>query len=204
MKVLVKEISNLVVTPIVIVSAVTYLTKKFVESYFKYREKAFESTLKLHVEKEIHDYKTSVDNENLRFKTKIAGIYEKQAEIVIKTHQYLADLQRLMNNAINFGEPGSTEYKEFRATYLEFKIYYERNQLLLPKCTDAPIKAFLDDTFWSIEDYESGERRLAVGVSEETIDNAIEKKNKAVELSKSIPQIKDQLTVTFREKIGVE
>lgn len=202
---IIEKIAILFLAPATVIGAITYLSKQFIEGFFKSKQKEYELTLKNRLDTELHTYKEELENENLRFRVKVAGVYERQAEILIELYKRIEDVDCELFNVINYASGNSPIYEKFNNAFRELRTYYRKNKILLPETTDVLIEALINDAFWSAEGHKSAENRLTnTGVfTEGEIEKIFDKKREASELSKTVPQIKSELTNKLREIIGV-
>ena len=191
---------EIVITSTTLIGALTYLSKKLIEHSFKTREKEWELTIRTQFEKEVIEFKTSIEREALRYNTKVAGVFERQANVISELYSQLHDLEFSMGVAINQGKPGDDKYDNFKSCYFKLREYWGKNRILVPKNVDDEIDKLLKDAFWSVENYEAGERQF-LG---RDFNSGTDKKNEALILKKSIPVIMEKLRTSFRGMIGVE
>ncbi|OOE63076.1 hypothetical protein [Salinivibrio kushneri] len=187
-------------TPALLIGALTFLSKRLIESYFKTREKESEMMIKNQFDKDVIEFKNSIEKESLRYNVKVAGIFERQANVVSELYSKLYNLESSMNVAINQGTPWDEKYEEFKTCYFKLRKYWGRNRILIPQNVDGEIENLLKDAFWSVENYGSGERQF-LG---RDFELGTEKKNEALKLKESIPVIMEQLRSSFRCMIGVD
>lgn len=202
---IIEKIAILILAPTTIVAVITYLLKQFIEGFFKSKGKEYELTLKNRLDTELHNYKEELENENLRFRVKVAGVYERQAESLIELYKRIEDVDCELFNVINYASGNSPIYEDFNNAFRDLEIYYRQNKILLPETTDVLIEALLKDSFWSVEGHKNAENRLANTeiFTNGEVDEMFAKKREASELSKTVPQIKSELTNKLREIIGV-
>ncbi|MDP5252768.1 MULTISPECIES: hypothetical protein [unclassified Vibrio] len=193
------EFINLFWQPTILVGALTYLAKKTIEHLFKVTEKNYETSAKAVSEKELSLFKTELGRATQKFNVKTSGVYERQALAFTELYSYVSDLDFYMNVVMNQGALGDENEKKFKSVYFELRTFWRRNRLLIPEDIDTLISALVNDAFWGVEKYNSGERRFISG----DFDGGTSQKNEALELTKSIPQILNLLTIEFRRHIGV-
>ncbi len=195
----------LIMAPASVLGVITFLAKHFIDSWFKSKQKEYELKLKNRLDTELHNHKENLENENLRYRVKVAGVYERQAEVLVELYTKIVDVDTELYNAINYATGNSPIYARFEAVYRELRLYYERNQILIPESIDSLIGALLNDAFWSFDGHRSAESRLAnTGYFVDgQLDEIFDKKKEASELAKTVPQIKKELTNSLREIIGV-
>lgn len=191
-------ISNLF-TSTIIMGGLTYLGKRVIDYWFKLKEKNYELSMKSIADKEIKLYKAELDRTLLRYNVKTSGVYEKQALVFTELYGMFADLESDADVAINQGIPWDEKYQQFKSTHIKLLKYWRRNRILLPDSIDVLIQALQRDTFWLVEHYGSGEARLRQGDDE----GHKRQKQKAEKLKTTIPQIRSQLIIEFRNTIGV-
>ena len=186
-------------TSALVISAITYLSKKLIEHFFKTREKQYESSLKIKLDKEILTYKSEIERASHKFNVRVSGVYERQASVISEIYSQLSDLEYYMDVAINQGTPWDEKYDKFKSAYFSFRDYWRKHRILLPKDADIQIEALLKDAFWSVENYGSGELQFL----SRDFDGGSAQKTLALELKKSIPDIMEKLRNSFRSYIGV-
>jgi hypothetical protein len=188
------------ITSTLLIGALTFLSKRLIESYFKTREKESEMMIKNQFDKDVIDFKNSIEKESLRYNIKVAGIFERQANVISELYSKLYSLEFSMNVAINQGAPWDESYQKFKICYFELREYWGRNRILIPQNVDGEIEKLLKDAFWSVENYGSGERQF-LG---RDFEPGTEKKKEALKLKESIPVIMEKLRSSFRCMIGVD
>ncbi|MFY8352956.1 hypothetical protein AAEU29_20620 [Pseudoalteromonas sp. SSM20] len=195
-----EKLLETLISSTLLIGAITFLSKKFIESYFKTREKESELTIKNQFDREIIEFKNSIEKESLRYNTKVAGVFERQANVISELYSQLYELEFRMNVAINHGTPWDEKYQKFKSCYFKLREFWGKNRILIPKNVDVEIEKLLKDAFWSVENYGAGERQF-LG---QDFEAGTEKKNEAKKLKESIPVIMEQLRSSFRCMIGVD
>lgn len=197
-----KLIIETAIAPASVIAAITYLAKQFIENFFKSREKSYE----LKLETQLEEFKSNLENKNLRYRVKVNGIYERQANAIIMLYELIVDVELSMDAIFNIGIRDNELHDKFSEQYTSLKIFYKKNKILIPLSCEELIDTFMNNTFWSVRDYISADRQLITGrnLSPSNIDKLDNQQKAAEELSKEIPIIKSELTKFLREQLGVD
>lgn len=190
---------TLLLTSGAITGFLSFVFKKYIDHQLKLKEQVQMTDLKAKADREVAIYKAKLEQESLRFNVKTSGVYQKQADAITEIYNQLCDLEDQMNIAINTGVPWDEKYQKFESTYSVLRSFWRKNRILLSDKVDTLIRALLNDTFWAVQHYGSGESSILRG----NFDSATVQKDKASELMQSIPQILEQLIIEFRDNIGV-
>ncbi|MGB0895221.1 MAG: hypothetical protein ACPGUD_12505 [Parashewanella sp.] len=126
----------------------TYLGKKIIETAAKNSQKQFESELKTKAEREIEHFKSQIEIENLHLKVKIAGVYEKQADALIRIYESIGQLELSLESLLSQGSYKSENSKElfdvFVRNFNELYVLHHKNNIFLSNETDGFVVNFFD------------------------------------------------------------
>ena len=202
---IIESIGLLVVTPVSIVASITYLAKKFVDTLFATKQKQYELELQRKLDHELQSFKVKRENESLRNRVKIEGLYERQADTIICLYQKTVIIERDLHMIINFASGNSELYKNFENSYDDIRTYFNQNRILLPEPTEVLVEALLNDAFGSYSKHKHSEKTLSQlhDIDFSVLQETFKAKEDSTELSRAFQQIKVELTIALRNLIGV-
>lgn len=202
---IIESIGLLVVTPVSIVTSITYLAKKFVDTLFATKQKQYELELQRKLDNELQSFKEQRENESLRNRVKIEGLYEWQADTIISLYQKTVIIERDLHMIVNFAYGNSELYKNFENSYNDIRFYFNQNRILLPESTEVLVEALLNDAFSSYSKHKSSEETISQlrDIDFSVLQETFKDKEDSTELSRAFQQIKVELTIALRNLIGV-
>jgi len=125
--VLVSLLSNAVV-----LGVIGYLSKSMFTHFLNKDIERFKSEILADASKQIESYKSKLEIERNRLQISYGGIFQRQAEVLIKLYGLLLHLEGVVNNGIR----GAEAWNDYQSELDQLKAYYHENRALIPEKLD--------------------------------------------------------------------
>jgi len=181
-----------------------FLCREIVKHWLNKDISTFKSQLQHTAELQIAEYQAQLEKEKIRLHISYGGIFEQQAEVILKLFQFISKIEKRIHFALYTTEDGNSEYQEFYSDWMEFREYYDSNKILLPESLEELFEKLLKDSMWGVRKHRSADKQLSSGkYSDKKYDRLFETQDEAQVMIAQLPIVKKELTVKLRSLIGI-
>lgn len=181
-------------------SILSFLFGTIIKYWLDKETRSFQNKL----EGKLGEYEHKLEVERIRLQIAYGGIFEKQAEALLKLHQSLIDLQHKADVAMNVAPEDPERKKAFRKVWAQLRGEYTKNRALFPEEIDSSVKDFLDKIFQAVSLYQNTESKMLRMPSNEEYEKLAAKQNDAIEvIMVEIPEIEQKIVDSMRLRLGV-
>ena len=199
------EVTKFVIPSTFLIGAVGWLTRSLIKHYLDKDLNSSKLKIESEAKRQIESYKSQLELERSKLQTRYSGIFEKQAEAILRLYKDLESFSQKAEFALGLAATDPDTKEEFKHIYYELKDNYSKDRIFLPSDIDDLCRHFFSQMFinvWVYSRYEEGMRFLP---DETKFDEIWGKQEKALEIVQvELPKIKSELIQKFRFLLGIE
>ena len=200
-----QEIIKNVLPSTVIIAAVAWLARELIKHILTKDIAGAKSKIEADAKKQIELYKSEIEIERSKLQTRYSGIFDKQAEAILKLYRSLEKFSRKAELALGNAGSNQNAKEDLKIQFYELKDTYSLNRIFLPQDLDTKYEKLFVELFknvWTYSRYEEGMKYVA---NDEKFNKIWEKQEKALNIVQvESPIIKNDLTNRFRFLLGIE
>jgi len=196
------EIIKSIATNTIALGILSFLFKSIIGHWLDKDISSFKSKVESNAKEAIASYQSTLEKERIRLQIQYGGIFEKQAEAILKLYKLIVAFEKSINDAM-FNKDEGKSYKQFISHLRALTKFYDDHQVLFPEVIEKLFIEFQKTAFFATGNYRSTEKRLSRNnITPQQYDNIFAQQDKALAELEQIPNLKKELTLCLRKTIG--
>jgi hypothetical protein len=189
------------------VGVLAYLSKTILDSRQERDRLKFKAALELKASEQMDAFRSHLEIERLRLQISYGGIFQKQAEAILTLFKAMVDLERGINDAINFGmvtDDRQERYNRYRKPWAALRDTFQDVRILLPEELDSDIEAFMDKAYTGASGYLRADMQDFSRLSEAELNKVFRQQDHAMTVvNNDVAALRDRLIKEMRRILGV-
>lgn len=187
-----------------VLGALTYLVRSLISHRLEKDMQTFKDDLRRDAERQVEEYKSTLEKERIRLQISYGGIFEQQAKAILDIHRAVVELEQAASDCMHTGGAVPERRNLFRGPWHALRTLHNQSRVLLPEETDEAVADFIDRMFRGVFDYLRVEARDLSRVSDQEFEKLSDKQERAIEvIEREVPQLREKLVKSMRSVLGV-
>jgi len=186
----------------IVLAILAFLAKSIITHWLNKDVAKFKIEVEQKAKESISSYQSELEKERIRLQVSYAGIFEKQANVIIELYKLLVKF----DDSVDFAtySDGDDDYKIFLDNWRSLVIHFEENRILIPESVDVFIENFHRNVFSGVDGYRRLERQINKQYgNEEQREKLFDRQDKINGELDKIPALKKELSNKLRGIIGI-